>query len=230
MNDEKFVTKKKIAKNIFIFFFYFFYQVIPVLVLNMLNIDTSKWNNLQRNIYLISTAAIYMLFVLFIYRKELKDDLKKLKGNYIDNLSKYIPIYVFGVLLMSISNVIISNFTNMEISGNEETVRNYIKLFPIYMSFSTVIYAPIVEEITFRKTIRNIVDNKWIFIILSGLIFGLVHLSSPYGLNDYLMTIPYILMGTVLSYIFYKSDNIFISISLHALHNFILLLIQFIGG
>ena len=152
MNDEKFVIKKKIAKNIFIFFFYFFYQVIPVLVLNMLNINTSKWNNLQRNIYLISTAAIYMLFVLFIYRKELKDDLKKLKGNYIDNLSKYIPIYVFGVLLMSISNVIISNFTNMEISGNEETVRNYIKLFPIYMSFSTVIYAPIVEEITFRKT------------------------------------------------------------------------------
>ena len=43
-----------------------------------------------------------------------------------------------------------------------------------------------------------------------------------------IITIP--LWLTVLSYIFYKSDNIFISISLHALHNFILLLIQFIGG
>ena len=230
MIDDKNIKKKRITKNVFMFLFYFIYKIIPILILNLININTSTWNNLQKNIYLISTGVIYLLFVLFIYRKELKDDFIKLKGNYLNDLSKFIPIYVFGVLLMAISNMIVFKFTNMNLSGNEVNVRNYIKLYPIYMIFSTVIYAPVVEEITFRKTIRNIVNNKYIFIILSGLIFGLVHLSSPYALNDYLMTIPYILMGMVLSYIFYKSDNIFVSISLHSLHNFILLIIQFIGG
>ena len=52
---------------------------------------------------------------------------------------------------MGVTNTIISGFTNMNISSNESSVREYIKLLPIYMSFSTVIYAPIVEEITFRK-------------------------------------------------------------------------------
>lgn len=230
MIDEKKALKMRIIKNISMFVFYFIYEIIPMIILSLLNVNTSTWNNLEKNIYLISTKLIYLLFVIYIYRKELKEDLSKLKGNYISNINKFIPVYIIGVVLMAVSNILISNLTGSSLSGNEVAVRNSIKLFPIYMTFSTVIYAPIVEEITFRKTFKNIIKNKCFFIILSGLIFGLVHISSPFGINEYLMTIPYILMGMALSYIYYKSDNIFISMSLHALHNLILLIIQFIGG
>ncbi len=230
MIDGKKNMKKIILKNSFMFFFYFVYGIIPLTILYMLNINTNNFNNLEKNIYLISTKLIYLLFAILVYRKELKEDLIKLKGNYVNNINKFMPIYIIGVLLMAISNTIISNITGTNLSGNEITIRNSIKLFPVYMTFSTVIFAPIVEEITFRKTFKNIITNKYFFVIISGIMFGIVHASSPFGINEYLMTIPYVLMGMVLSYIYYKSDNIFISMTIHALHNLILLLIQFIGG
>ena len=98
------------------------------------------------------------------------------------------------------------------------------------MSFSTVIYAPIVEEITFRKIIKNIVDNKYLFVIVSGVMFGMVHLNINPSINDYLMIIPYIIMGLDFAYIYSKTDTIFSTIGFHMLHNLILLIIQFIGG
>ncbi len=227
MIDNKKSYKRIVIKNIFIFCFYFIYEIIPLYILKLFNINSSSLSSLNKNIYLISTSIIYLVFIIFMYKDELKFDFNKLKGKFIDNIVKYIPYYIVGVLLMAISNIIISKFTNVNLSENEINVRNYIKLFPIYMTFSTVIYAPIVEEITFRKTFRNIINNKYLFIILSGLIFGIVHLSSS-SFNDCLMIIPYILMGITLSYIYYKSDNILTTISLHSMHNLILLIFQFI--
>ena len=228
MIDSKNSYKKAVIKNVFMFCFYFIYEIIPLYILKLFNIDSSSLSSLNKNIYLISTSIIYLIFVIFMYKKELKIDFNKLKGKFIDNIVKYVPYYIVGVLLMAISNIIISKFTNVNLSENEINVRNYIQLFPIYMTFSTVIYAPIVEEITFRKTFRNIINNKFLFIILSGVVFGVVHLSSPSSINDYLMIIPYILMGITLSYIYYKSDNILTTMSLHGMHNLILLIFQFI--
>ena len=112
-----------------------------------------------------------------------------------------------------------------------ESYRNYIKMFPIYMTFSTVIYSPIVEEITFRKTFRNIIDNKYFYILLSGIIFGIIHTTGDItNKNEILLAIPYIIMGIDLSYIYYKSNNIFTTIFIHSIHNFVLLMVQFIGG
>ncbi|MBO5183038.1 MAG: CPBP family intramembrane metalloprotease [Bacilli bacterium] len=220
----------KILKNIFMFSFYFIYQIIILLFLQVFNIDTSNWNNIHKNIYLISTGIFYIIILVIVYSKELKDDYKESKSKLTNNVLKNIPIYIVGVLLMSLSNIIISKFTNSTISENEINVRNYIQIFPVYMAFSTIIYAPIVEEITFRKTFRNLISNKYLFIILSGMVFGLVHISSNTSLNDFLMVIPYIIMGIDLSYIYYKTDTIYTTMIIHSLHNLILFIVQLIGG
>lgn len=215
---------RKIMFNIFVFLGYFAYDILITFVFLILNINTDK----AKGVYLIITSIIYLLFLIYLYRKELIDDLGKFK---LINVVKYIPIYIIGILLMAYSNSLLSNITNIDISKNEELVRQYIKTLPIYMSFSTVVYAPIVEEITFRKIFKNIFNNKYLFIILSGCIFGLVHMSLiSTTFNDFLMIIPYIVMGIDFSYIYYKSDNIFTTITLHSIHNLILLIIQFIGG
>lgn len=214
-------SKKKIY-NLAMFGAYFVYDVIITLLFYYLNID----NNTFKHIYLIVTSLIYLVFVIFVYRNELKIDLKNL---ILKKVLKYIPIYIIGISLMILSNYLISKITNVNLSENEIRVREYIKLFPIYMTFSTVIYAPIVEEITFRKTFRNIINNGYLFVIISGIIFGLVHIKTG-SLQDFLMIIPYIIMGIDLSYIYYKSDNIFTSMIIHCMHNLVLLIMQFIGG
>lgn len=217
---------KKIIINIFMFLFYFIYQLITIAIINVFKIKIN--NNFEKGLYLLITSLIYMFIVIFVYKKELKSDIKNFN---IKTIIKYIPIYLIGILLMSISSYIASSITGSQSSQNETTVRQYIKMFPIYMSFSTVIYAPFVEEITFRKTFKNIINDKVLFILISGIIFGLVHISITNNTyNELLMIIPYIIMGIDFSYIYYKSNNIFTTITLHSIHNFILLLIQFIGG
>lgn len=223
--------KRKIFKNLMMFFMYFIYEIIVAFIINICNINVSEFSNIGKNIYMITIDLIYILFLLFIYRKEIVADLKDFKKNGFKYLAKYVPIYILGLIAMSLSNIILYKITDIQISNNEQLVRNYIKLFPIYMTFSCTIYAPIVEEITFRKTFRNIIDNKYFFILVSGIMFGLVHIAGDtIGINEYLLSIPYILMGICLAYIYYKSDNIFTTITIHSMHNLILLILQFIGG
>ena len=216
--------KKVILINLLVFIFYFIYTITPALIIYFFNIKFS--NDLQKEIYYILTAVIYMLIIILIYKKELLLDIKNIK---IKNFIKYIPIYLIGIVFMSLSNALVYKITNMQISENESAIREYIKLFPIYMSFSTVIFSPFIEEITFRKVFRNIINNKYIFIIISGVIFGLIHTNS-FKVNDLFSSIPYIIMGIDFAYIYYKSDNIFTTIAFHSMHNLILLIIQFIGG
>lgn len=220
------MSKKKILLNGFMFLFYFIYQVLCIFLISYLKIDLS--NNFNKSIFLILTSIVYLIIVILVYKKELKYDISRFN---IKSVIKYIPIYLIGILLMGLSNIILSKITGLESSQNEALVRKTIKLLPIYMTFSTVIYAPIVEEITFRKTFRNIIKNNSLFIIISGIVFGIVHISvSDSQINDLLMIIPYIIMGIDLAYIYYKSKNIFTTITIHAFHNLILLIIQFIGG
>lgn len=222
---------KTIIKNSLIFLSYFFYQLLVFFVVSLFNVNVKNFSFVQKNIYLFITDLIYLIILIYLYRDELKSDLSKFKKNGDKLITKYFPIYLLGVFLMGISNMIVSSITKMEISSNEETVRTLIKFYPVYMIFSSVIYAPIVEELVFRKSIRKIFDDKVVFVLTSGFLFGLVHvIGGNTSSNELLMGIPYIVMGIDLAYIYYKSDNIFTTMFIHSMHNFILLLIQLFGG
>ena len=84
------------------------------------------------------------------------------------------------------------------------------------MFFSVAIYAPFVEEMIFRKSIKDIFseynDNnliKYFYIITSGLIFSLLHtMGNATNTLDYLYTIPYLALGISLALTYYKTKNI----------------------
>ena len=221
---------KKIIINLVTFFMYFVYEYLFIAIFQLFNLDFYKLDTIGRIIFLSITNIVFMVTLFFIYKKELQKDWKDFLKNNKEYLKKYVIYYMLGVILMGFSNVIIQELTNTSISGNEETVRNYIKLYPIYMSFTSLLYAPFVEEMIFRKSIRNIIDNKIIFIILSGVIFGALHISDFTDIKQVLLGIPYILMGLDFAYIYYKTNNIFTTMTFHIIHNFILLSIQLIGG
>lgn len=218
---------KNLIKSILIFVSYFVYDILIKALLYKFHINYYGFDIKYK---IITTAIIeitYILLISFLYRKEIKRDIKDFKENYKTYFSKYTIIYLLGVLLMVISNLIIFRITKTNLSGNEELIRTYINKFPIYMIFSSLVYAPIVEELIFRKTIKNIFKSKYLFIITSGLVFGLLHVSEP-TFNEYLFSIPYIFMGISFAYIYYKTDNIFTTMTFHMCHNLILLIIQLI--
>ena len=101
------------------------------------------------------------------------------------------------------------------------------------MTISTVIYAPFVEELLFRKCIRKIIKGndkytKIIYILISSIIFGLLHvITLDASFNDILMGIPYMVVGLSLGYIYIKTDdNLFGTMQFHLMHNTILLILQ----
>lgn len=223
---------KKIIKNLLILLSYFLYEAIVLIIINALDIDVSKLNFIQKNIYLFVIDIIYLVSLVFIYRKELKEDFKDFKENGAGYIFKYAPLYLLGVILMGITNALLVKVTGMEMSTNEQNVRTLIKYYPLYMSFSSVMYAPIVEELIFRKSIKNLFNDNILFVLMSGLIFGLIHVvgTGNEGINEILMGIPYIIMGLDFAYIYAKTKNIFTTMTLHSIHNLTLLIIQFIGG
>ena len=90
-----------------------------------------------------------------------------------------------------------------------------------------LIYAPIIEELIFRRSIRNIIPINSLFILVSGLVFGGLHVVTGYtGPIDLLYLIPYCTPGFIFAYILTKTDNVLVSASIHFMHNGILVAIQ----
>ena len=113
-------------------------------------------------------------------------------------------------------------------ADNEKEVIETLHRFPLYTIITSTILAPILEESVFRLAIRKIIKNDYIFIIMSGLLFGILHVSGADSIGQLLYIIPYSIPGAIFAYTLVKSNNICVPISLHFIHNTILMIAQII--
>lgn len=222
---------KKIAITIGLTLLLVLWQIIPVIILKLFNIDIDNINKTMKILILFVNDCLFVILMLFIYRKTIKKDFK----NYFnDNLKKHLKesfsTWLIGFGIMITSNFIITILTNGALAQNEENVRTLIDSYPLYMAFQLVIYAPITEELIFRKSIKDITNNKLIYILTSGLIFGGLHvLTSLSNIQGLLYLIPYCSLGFVFAYLYHKTDNIFSTITIHSFHNTLALIIYLRG-
>ncbi len=218
MRNDKKIEKSNI-KLIFnpalaIIAFMYFPTIIYLLLLvfNMSNMLTNFISNL-----------IYLLLIIIILRKSLKKDFIDYKNNFTSYFKIGARAWLIGVLIMIFSNLILNIFIfNGNISGNEQAVRKVLFEYPLLVMISSVFIAPIVEEITFRKILKDSINTKWLYIIFSGFVFGLLHsLTDISSILNFFYIIPYGALGSSFAYMNYKTNNIFTSITFHFLHNFI---------
>lgn len=222
---------KKIIKSIIIFTLYFSFSYIVTFILTITGIDISKLNIMYRIGFIYIIELIPLIGLILIYKKDLKKDLNDFKPNIEKYADKYIKYWLLGIFLMGIANIIISTITKTDNSSNETAIREITKILPIYSIMSTCIVAPIAEELAFRKTVNNIFINKKLSIFMGFLLFGLSHVVGTYsGLLDLLYIIPYGILGGIFMYIYTDSENIFTTITLHFIHNTILMILYFISG
>lgn len=225
----------KIILTIFLFIMNTIYSSIIYLIFKKLGIDILNLNTNLKSLYLILIDLSFMIIMYIIYHKRINNDIKDFKNNF----KEYIPFgfkyWSTGIFFMILSNVIISMiYTNQ--SANEEIVRSILDSYPIYMIFSACFSAPFVEELIYRKSIRDIFDNKYnyVYIVISGLIFGFVHtLANVSNLMELIYIIPYGIMGSMFAYMYTKTDNVIVPMSFHFIHNTITIIISLlplIGG
>lgn len=220
--------KKKIISiilNIILFLGFYFFSDICSLVFELLNIELGNLSRSLVILIIVLMELIPLLVLVIVYRKDLKDEFKPFKENFIDNMDKYIRYWILALILMTVSNVIIELITGSNVSNNEQAIRNIMDVLPIYMIFSSCICAPIAEELAYRKAINKIFINKNLSIIASGIVFGLAHVLGTYsGISDLLYIIPYGVFGSIFMYIYLDSKSIWNTITIHFVHNSLLVI------
>ena len=191
----------------------------------------TNMNNLTLLDKLIILFSKYIILVIIFLAR----DFKYLKEKWIDfkkNFKKYFKIafknWFAGFIIMVISNIIISHFIN-GIGENESAVQELITKLPIIAFMLTTIFAPFIEEMVFRKYLQNCVDNKTLYMILSGLIFGFIHTQIDVNIMELLLIIPYGALGFMFAKTINETDNIYTTIMMHMFHNGVLTLLAIWG-
>lgn len=200
------------------------FKTIPFIILG---IDTTKLPAILTCIYTILIELVFIVAIFIMYKSYIISCWKDFKKNKNYYIKKYLK-YWFAILIGTASlNLIINSLNNFNIANNENAVRTMLGENPLYIWITGVLLAPFVEELTFRLSLKSIFKSKWVFIIMSGLIFGSFHLfGSTSTLTEALYIFPYALPGCIFAYIYEDSDNIFVPIGMHFLHNGITMGIQ----
>lgn len=198
---------------------------------SILNINPTNLTDKQYIFYLtLSNITLIIIFVL-IYRKTLIKDFKSYIKNISKNIELSIKYWLIGFIIMIVSNLIITFILNKGLAGNEQEVRSLLDSFPLFMIFNTVIYAPLTEELAFRKSIKDTTNNKWVYVLTSGLVFGMLHIisyiTSPI---DLVYLIPYGALGIAFALLYHKTNNIFSTITMHAMHNLLAVIVYLLGA
>ncbi len=218
---------KKIIQSIFVFilFYYSSYlQLIPILLFNM---DIEKLTSTQNICLSLFSNIVLLLILCKIYWKELKAEWINFRKNSLQNMDAAFRYWFLGLVGMAVSNIILNFVLNAGGATNEKMVQEMITTLPILMLINAGIIAPIIEELTFRKAFKNAFQNKWVFILSSGLIFGGLHVITSFSTPlELLYIIPYSSLGISFAYMYYKTNTIYTSISMHIIHNTVLTLLS----
>lgn len=159
---------------------------------------------------IITFASSFTTFVILfiLYHKQLKEKIGKIT-------KKDIIIIILGTIILIGANELISMLLvnyNVEMQNQTKVLEAFAQNKTI-MFAAVVIFAPIVEEMVFRYSFSTFIKNDYAFVIISSLIFGLMHSAG-------VAIIVYFALGVFLSLIYLKTNkNIIASIIAHILNN-----------
>ncbi|MDD3382923.1 MAG: CPBP family intramembrane metalloprotease [Bacilli bacterium] len=180
--------------------------------------------------YSIFASLIVNIFLVFIFSllliKPLKIDFTKFKSKLLKN----VLIIVVGTVLMKVAFIGVSYIYEKLLgidlstsSANQELIENAIASPLAWAVFiATVIVAPILEEMIFRKCLfgmleKNLNVSRIVAIIISTLLFSFVHVMDMDSLQFIFLYIPYAL---VLSIAYSMSDNnYYVPFGMHFMSN-----------
>lgn len=160
---------------------------------------------------------IMLILTLLIFYSKLKRDITLFKNNFKAYIQYVLPklgkMYLVYFILSSIAIALAGSSTSV----NQETLES---LPLIYTIPTAILWAPIVEEVIFRGCLRRFIKKDNLYIIISALIFGLLHTMNETTItNMLLLSVPYSILGGFFAYLYAKTDNLTNNILCHSLHN-----------
>ncbi len=215
------MKKDSLLNSFGIIFAYLSLEIVLDVIYSIIkNFTTLMQNHIINNFSLIMISTIILMFIIHLLKSKLSNQWKNFKKNSSSIIKKSLKYWFIGFLLMIASNLIINLIIPNGLAPNEELNRLALKKYPVYSCISICILGPITEELLFRLNFKSTVKGRTPFILLTGLVFSLMHiLFSTSNLIEIIYIIPYSMLGFAFGALYYDTDNIYSSIFAHILHN-----------
>lgn len=212
MNNKK----KRTLINILVICLYFMWPYFLNSITNLFNLAEIP--------YLYTSFGVNFIFlfiVIYIYRNKLNDYYENFKKKFKINILKSLKIFGIGLVSFVVINALLYNFGVLA-PDNTVSMVNIFKKIPLMFILNTLFYYPVIEEIVFKMTFKDIIKNKWTFIIITGLLNATFQIIfSMNHFTDLLYILSYSIFFGSLSYVYYKTDNIIYPIIFRVCYNLI---------
>lgn len=188
-----------IVMPIFMYSMYFDYSIITAFVTMLVS---------------FVTGLIMVYFLSSTFKRKIKDLKFSFKPKEtIDTIAMmYFLNYAIGII-----GALLSKFGFPDTSPDFSLSGGF--LYNLLTFISVVILAPIFEELIFRGTILQVLSkyNKVFAILVTSLLFGLLHLNMT-------QAVPAFFMSLILCYMCLKTDSLLVTILAHAGNNLLALM------
>ncbi|MGL4949190.1 MAG: lysostaphin resistance A-like protein [Anaeroplasmataceae bacterium] len=251
MLSKYFKSNVIVALLIYIIMFFLGSSVVLILILNIVatsqgidpkilletinsSSDLEEYIKASALVQALSNFVTYfVLFVLMIVflRDKLKSDFIKIKSKKLKFVIQVVGLSILFYLAVFLIQFVTSRYVDQ--STNQNSIEFLFDNGQAFlMIIVTVLFAPIVEELFYRKAIFSVFEYKkaYIPILISALAFALPHMISTQAsvLDWILIAIPYLFSGLAFAIIYEKTDrNIYVTIGIHAFNNIMACIFMF---
>ncbi len=194
----------KLIKGIGVFSLY----ILVPYVISMFLPSITK-SSVTELVYRLILMFLLLLFFIFLYKDDLIKDIKAFREKPMKIIGKSLIFFAILVVGLPVISAIIYavypefNYTNSSIIDMLYQKNVFIMIFYVF------IVTLFTEQIVFRKVFKDILHNKYFFIIFSGILYGVFQVGyNISSLNDVISIIPFTFMGIILSVSYEKTDNI----------------------
>jgi membrane protease YdiL (CAAX protease family) len=191
-----------LSRTLIVILSYFIYTKLLFTLFEIFNLG----NPYENWIFSFISDIIYFAFIFYLYRRTFVSDIGKLKKDFWKKFLLGIKWLLIAIVLQTIAVGIVKTFID-GLVGNEAAI---INLPIIYMIFKTMVFSIVVEEIVFKKSIRDVISNDKLFIVVSSVFYGLMNVAyTELGSTiELLVILPYIVSSAIMGILYIKTDNI----------------------
>lgn len=211
------VQNKNSLRSILIIILYFIFPYIIKILSNSKLLITLSY-------------LLFAIIIIFVYKNTFMEDFKEIRKNKKKYLLSILKNVVLIFIVVVATNALIGILFNIkETSENDYSLLTMFKKSPIVLMILTGIYYPIVEGVIFRKTIKDIINKKWLFIIFSSIFyffFNVVYTSMSF--TSMMTSLCYLFSMMVLSNYYWKTNNFTASVIVMMIYNLIISILSFI--
>ena len=204
------------------------YFIITIFIYSLFYTHIYGDNLILANLATILSDLIVLFIFIVVFRKTIVPDFHYFKNNFKMYIKNNYHYWLIGLAIMVITNTIIGLFI-ANLPTNEELNREILLSVPLSSIFAMVIAGPINEELLTRIIFKKTIKKEYLYIFISGFVFGSLHMLSATSLIELLYVIPYTALGCAFAKMYYKTDNIWPNIFFHSIHNLIAIILIFVG-